>query len=123
MFTADYRKLDIETRKKIYNAYYHIFNDSAVNDILRTKISGILYENDNEVFALKIYHPASVTDTRLLYDPIELTIMGKNKKNSIPYNVTGFENNIPYNVIDENVINSLVIDENVSSDIVLVNYN
>lgn len=118
MYIDDYRKLDVETRRKIYESYYKILNDLDINSNLRNSITGILFENINNVFTLKIYNPQEIVDKRLLYIPVESTLLGKNKKTSVPYKIDTVRP-IKFDVIDENIYTSLLIDENIESSYVI----
>jgi hypothetical protein len=122
MYVSDYRKLDNQTIKKVYNSYYKVINDLDINQSFRLVFTGILYENENNVFALKIYNPFNVVDNRLLYKPIELVRIGKNKKTSIPFSVTDSTSKLKFNVIDPNVYSEEIVNILIS-DVVIVDPN
>lgn len=117
-YVIDYTKMDIETRRKIYESYYRIINDLDINNDLRDDITGVLFENSNNVFVLKIYNPQEVKDKRLSYSPVESTILGKNKKTTVPFRVDSVRP-IQFDVIDDNVYSNFVIDDNFMSDAVI----
>lgn len=119
MYVSDYRKLDNQTIKKIYNSYYEIINNLNMNDYLKFNFSGILYENSKNVFVLKVYNPFNIIDPRFTYIPIELTRIGKNKKTSIPFIVDYFSNKLRFNVIDPNVYSAEIINVLISDDVVV----
>jgi len=118
MYIPEYRKMDIETRRKIYESYYRIINDMNINKDIRNNIKGVLFENKNKVFVLKVYRPQELDDLRLSYFPIESTKIGKNSKTSIPFRIDTVKP-FTFNVIDGNVYSEFVIDGNEDSDIVI----
>lgn len=118
MYIEGYRELDIETRRKVYQSYYRIINDLDVNEELRNKITGFLFENENESMVLKIYNPQDIQDTRLLYNPIESTKIGKNNKTTIPFKIESIRP-ITFDVIDENLFSSFCFSSNKYSDTVI----
>jgi len=81
---GNYRKLPIEIQRKIYNAYGNIINKLDINQPLRLKLTGILFENEHNKMILKIFDPTDFKDKRLTYFPTEMDFIGKNKKTSIP---------------------------------------
>jgi hypothetical protein len=119
MYVSDYRKLDEQTRKKIYNAYYNIIMNSPVSTNLTQGLTGILFENENKVFVLKIFNPVNPNDKRLLYQPVQIMRIGIDRKTSIPFKITDYSNQIPFNVIDENVYSDELFDMDKISDVVV----
>lgn len=118
-YMTNYKNLNIEIRKKIYNSYYEIINNLDLNSVLREKLTGILFENINNVFVLKIYNPQDIKDPRLSYYPVESTILGKNKKTTIPFRIDTIRP-IQFDVIDENIYSDFIFDENIDTDNVIV---
>ena len=100
MYVDDYRKLTIQTRKHIYRAYAGIFENLSLNQLIRNHLTGIIFENENNVFTFKLYNPANFQDPRLLYQPTEINRIGKNKKTSIPVKVYGVVSSTNFNLID-----------------------
>jgi hypothetical protein len=84
---ADYRKLDINIIKNVYESYYHILDDLDINLKMRGIMTGVLFENINNDFVLKVFNPGITTDQRFLYEPVELVRIGKDRKTSIPFKV------------------------------------
>lgn len=120
MYDGDYRKLNIDIRKKIYNSYINIINELNMNSTLRDKISGILYENDDNKFVLNLYRPFDGQDNRLVYEPLEVTKIGKNRKTTIPFKLLDLDSVLTaeFDIIDFNVYGIYVIDANVLGNIV-----
>lgn len=117
-YITDYKRISIEIRKKIYKSYYEIINNLDINIELRDKITGVLFENNN-VYVLKIYNPQDIKDTRLSYEPVESTMLGKNKKTTVPFRVDSVRP-IQFDVIDDNIYSDFVIDDNLSLDLVIL---
>ena len=124
MYVNDYRKLGSQRIKNIYRAYANIFENLDINESIRNDLTGIIFENENSVFTFKLYYPANFQDERLLYQPIEIGKIGKNKKTTIPVKVYGITSGYDFNIIDsqikdvdvyESMIfeNTLVFDSNV----------
>jgi len=109
-----YNKLDIETKRKIYNSYYEIVNNLDLLN-LKEKITGVFYENYKNRYTLKIYNPLDINDDRLLYEPVEITKIGKNNKTTIPVDIEELEN-IQYDTVDSNEFDVIVIDSNIDDD-------
>lgn len=86
----NYRKLPIEIRRKIYNAYGDIINKLEINQPLRVIYTGLLYENQNNKMVLKIFDPTDFKDKRLTYIPIEMDFIGKDKKTTIPLVISDY---------------------------------
>ena len=103
MYVEDYRKLGIQTRKNIYRAYIDIFENLSLNQEIRESITGMIFENEKKVFTFKLYYPTNFIDERLLYQPIEINRIGKNKKTSIPVKVYGTTSGYNFNLIDSQV--------------------
>ncbi|MFA5586750.1 MAG: hypothetical protein WDA02_09545 [Saccharofermentanales bacterium] len=118
MYIPEYRKIDLDTRKLIYKSYYEIINNLDINKDIRDDIKGILYENQNKTYVLKIYRPQELDDIRLTYFPIESIKIGKNSKTSIPFRIDTVKP-FTFNVIDGNLYSDLVIDSNEESDNVI----
>ncbi len=100
MYVNDYRKLGAQDRKNIYRAYANIFENLSINEEIRNNLTGIIFENDNSVFTFKLYKPASFQDERMMYEPIEICRIGKNKKTTIPVKVYGITSGYNFNVIE-----------------------
>lgn len=121
MYVPDYRYLNDQQRKNIYNAYANIIEKLAMNEEIRDVITGIIFENENNVFTLKIYRPSEIEDERLTYAPIEIVKIGVNNKTTIPIKVLNTDKTlrITFNLLDANIFSENVLDSNVGSDIVL----
>ena len=118
-YVNGYKTINIEIRRKIYESYYEIINDLDINRELRDKITGILFENSNNVYVLKIYNPQDIKDKRLSYSPVESTMLGKNKKTTVPFRVDSVRP-IQFDVIDDNIYSDFVIDDNLAIDLVIL---
>jgi len=121
MYDSDYRKLNISVRKKIYRAYANIINSLNMNSELRNKITGILYENNNNKFVLNLYRPFDGQDNRLTYQPLEITQIGKNSKTTIPFKLLDIDTvkaSTEFDLIDFNMYGIYLIDSNVIGNIV-----
>lgn len=121
MYDSDYRKLNISVRKKVYEAYMGLINELNMNQVIRDKITGILYENDNSKFVLNLYSPFNGQDNRLMYEPVEITQIGRNRKTTIPFKLLDRESittSSEFDVIDFNVYGIYVIDSNVLGSLV-----
>lgn len=121
MYIDDYRKLNIGIRKKIYNAYISIIDNLDINENVRNKLTGMIYENENIVYTFKLYNPANFQDNRLMYEPIEIMKIGKNRKTSIPVKVYGLTSGYNFNLIDSEIFDvdiyeSNIIDNNIVFD-------
>ena len=66
-------------RKYICKAYAELLVE---NQYFRDNVTGILYENDNNEFILKLYDLE--TDYQLQYSPIELVYLGGDRKTRLP---------------------------------------
>lgn len=119
MYISDYRKLNIEIRKRIYNAYINVIDSLTIDEEIRDKITGMVYENENNVYTFKLYSPTNFQDDRLLYKPIEIMKIGKNRKTGIPVNVYGITSGFNFNLIDCEIYDVDVYDSDIwDSDIV-----
>jgi len=96
----EYNKLPIETRKNIYNAYGEIINQAEYNQEFRLLLSGLIFENSNKIMVLKIFDPADFVDDRLLYEPIEIVRIGKDRKTTIPVPIKEFTKGLAADVND-----------------------
>ncbi len=120
MYVDDYRRLTDQQIKNVYNAYARIFEELSINEQIREDITGMIFENYKSVFTFKLYRPSNFQDKRLLYEPIEITRIGKNKKTSIPVKVFGITSGFDFNVLDSQIYDIDVYDSNIyDSDIVI----
>ena len=105
MYVDDYRKLGVQVRKNIYRTYANIFENLTLlaNESIRDRLTGMIFEDENSVFAFKLYRPANFQDVRLTYEPIEINRIGKNKKTSIPVKVFGITSGLNFNLIDSQI--------------------
>ena len=113
MYVDDYRRLGAQRIKDIYRSYAFIFETLDFNQDIREKLTGMIFENENSVFTFKLYYPVDNQDERLLYQPIEIDKIGKNKKTSIPVKVYGLTSGYNFNVIDSNIKDVDVYDSEV----------
>lgn len=113
MYVDDYRRLGAQQRKNIYRAYASIFENFSFNQDIRERMTGMIFENENSVFTFKLYYPANNQDQRLLYQPIEIDKIGKNKKTTIPVKVYGITSGYNFNVIDSQIKDTDVYDSQV----------
>lgn len=116
MYDSDYRKLNINIRKKVYRAYHTLINELNMNEPIRNLISGTLYENDNNKFVLNLYSPFDGQDNRLTYQPIEITKIGKNRKSTIPFkliDIRTLRTSQEFDVLDGNIYSIYVVDPNI----------
>lgn len=123
MYISDYRKLNIDIRKKIYNAYANIIDNLDINENIRDKITGIVFENENNVYAFKLYKPANFQDERLLYKPIEIMKIGKNKKTTIPVKTHGITSGFGFNLIDSEIYDVDIYESNIWDSEIVLNSN
>ena len=119
---GEYRKHTIQIQKKVYNAYAEIINLQNDNQELRLKITGLIFENDNKIMVLKVFDPADFIDDRLLYEPIEIVRIGKDRKTSIPITIKEFEKGISADEIDANVYSVYLFDPRIY-DVLIINAN
>lgn len=87
MYVDDYRRLNDQQRKNIYNAYANVIEKLDLNQSIRNNITGIIFENYKHVFTFKVYRPSDITDNRLTYSPIEIVKIGVNNKTTIPIKI------------------------------------
>lgn len=66
-------------RKYIYNAYGELLSNQK---FFRDNVTGILYENDNNEYILKLYDLKN--DPNLYFESIELIFIGSDKKSRLP---------------------------------------
>jgi len=118
----EYKKHKIQIQKKIYNAYAEIINQRNDNQELRLLITGLIFENNNKIMVLKVFDPADFIDDRLLYEPIEIVRIGKDKKTSIPVSIKEFSKGIAADVIDENIYSVYLFDPRIY-DVLVINAN
>ena len=118
----EYRKYTVQTQKNIYNAYAEIINKQQDNQELRLTITGLIFENSNKIMVLKIFDPADFIDDRLLYEPIEIVRIGKDRKTSIPVTIKHFEKGLAADVIDANIYSVYLFDPRIY-DVLVINAN
>jgi len=123
LYVSDYRILGIQTRKNIYRTYAGIFENLIGLETLREKLTGILFENENAVFTFKLYNPYNYKDNRLLYNPIEITKIGKNKKTTIPVKVYGLTSGNNFDYIDSELYDRDVYDSNIYESVLVFDSN
>jgi len=116
---GDYRKLQIELRKNIYNTYAEIINQAEYNQEIRMLITGLIFENDKKIMVLKVFDPADFIDERLLYEPIEIVRIGKDRKTSIPVPILEFTKGLTGDVIDENIYSVYLFNPNIYNVLVI----
>jgi hypothetical protein len=116
---GDYRKIKMKLQKNIYNTYAEIINQSEYNQEIRMLITGLIFENDKNIMVLKIFDPADFIDDRLLYEPIEIVRIGKDKKTTIPVPILDFTKGIAGDVIDENVYSVFFFDPRIYNVLVI----
>lgn len=124
-FNVDgYRKLNEQQRKNIYYAYSFIIQNIDINSHIRSYITGILYENENKVFTLKIYKPSEITDSRLTYIPTEIVKIGINNKTTIPikiFNTIKIDKSLDeWNVLDINLYNIDEYNSNIFNPFIII---
>jgi hypothetical protein len=118
----EYRKHHIQTQKLVYNAYAEIINEYQDNQELRLKITGLVFENDKKIMVLKVFDPADFIDDRMLYEPIEIVRIGKDRKTAIPVSIKEFTKGLAADVIDENVYSVYLFDPRIY-DVLVINAN
>lgn len=121
MYVDDYRRLGVQQIKDIYRAYAAIFETLDIDTEIRDGLTGMIFENEKSVFTFKLYKPGNFQDPRMLYTPIEITRIGKNKKTTIPVKVFGITSGLNFNVIecliyDVDVYDSEVVDSTIVFD-------
>jgi hypothetical protein len=110
---SQFRKLGVQIKKNIYKTYAGIFENLVDNQHIRDILTGIFFENENNVFTLKLYRPANFIDKRLTYVPIEITKIGKNRKTSIPVRVYNLTTGDDFNVLDFNIYDDGIYDSDI----------
>lgn len=123
MYVDDYRKLTDQQIKNVYMAYANIFNELVINEQIREDISGIIFENNSQVFTFKLYRPSNFQDTRLTYVPIEIVKIGKNKKTAIPVKIYGTTSGTDFNLMDSNIYDVDVYDSNIYGNSIIFDSN
>ena len=118
----EYRKHHIQIQKLVYNAYAEIINQYQDNQELRLKITGLVFENDKKIMVLKVFDPADFIDDRMLYEPVEIVRIGKDRKTSIPVSITEFTKGLAADVIDENIYSVYLFDPRIY-DVLVINAN
>lgn len=118
----EYRKISIQMQRKIYNAYAEIINKDTDNQELRLYITGLIFENENNIMVLKIFDPADNTDERLLYEPIEIVRIGKDRKTTIPVTINEFSKGISADEINSNIYSVYLFDPRIE-DVLVINAN
>jgi hypothetical protein len=79
-------------RKYIAKSYADLL---TFNSFFRSNVTGILYENDNNEFILKLYD--IVTDTNLIqFESIELIYIGADRKSRLPVPLNQYADEIVY---------------------------
>jgi len=115
----EYRKHHIQIQKLVYNAYAEIINQYQDNQELRLKITGLIFENDKKIMVLKIFDPADFIDNRMLYEPVEIVRIGKDRKTSIPITIKDFSKGIAADEINANVYSVYLFDPRIYSVLVI----
>ena len=123
MYVDDYRRLGAQDRKNIYRAYANIFENLSINEEIRNSLTGMIFENENSVFTFKLYRPGNFQDSRMMYIPIEITRIGKNKKTSIPIKVYGVTSGMDFNVIESEIYDVDVYDSDIYSSTIVFDSN
>lgn len=123
MYVEDYRKLGVQQIKDIYKSYADIFNLLDINAEIRDNLTGMIFENENNVFVFKLYRPGNFRDPRMLYIPIEINRIGKNKKTTIPVKVYGITSGLNFNVIESEIYDVDVYDSNIYNSEIIFDSN
>lgn len=123
MYVEDYRKLGVQQIKDIYRAYADIFETLDINAAIRDDLTGMIFENDNSVFTFKLFRPGNFQDPRMMYQPIEISRIGKNKKTSIPVKVYGITSGLNFNVIESMIYDIDVYDGTVYDSSIVFDSN
>ena len=120
LYIDDYRSVNDQQRMYIYSAYSYIIKKLDLNSQIRDIITGIIYENENKVFTLKIYRPNTIVDKRLTYVPIEIVKIGVNNKTTIPVKLVISEDDDSwnFNLIDPNLDGFELFDSIDSFDVI-----
>lgn len=114
----EYRKHHSHIQKSIYNAYAEIVNTGGDQGV-RQLVTGLIFENENKIMVLKIFDPADFIDDRLLYEPIEIVRIGKDKKTSIPISILDFTKGLAADVIDANIYSVYLFDPRIYAELVI----
>lgn len=118
----EYRKLNIQTQRSVYNAYAELINSESYNQDLRLVITGLIFENKRNIMVLKVFSPADYVDERMTYEPVEIVRIGKDKKTSIPIPITEFTKGIAADEINANIYSVYLFDPNVE-DVLVIDAN
>jgi len=98
-------------RKYIARTYAELLNE---NKFFRDNVTGMLYENDNNEFILKLYDLLSDTNLKT-FETIELIYIGSDRKSRLPIpiklidtsGITGTTYYIDWDVLDDGIDDSL----------------
>ena len=123
MYVEDYRRLGVQQIKNIYRAYAAIFETLDINAAIRDDLTGMIFENEHSVFTFKLFRPGNFQDPRMMYVPIEITRIGKNKKTSIPVKVYGITSGLNFNVIESQVYDIDVYDSDIYNATIVFDSN
>ena len=123
MYVDDYRRLGVQQIKNIYRAYAAIFETLDINSEIRDSLTGMIFENEKSVFTFKLYRPGNFQDPRMMYQPIEITRIGKNKKTSVPVKVYGITSGLNFNVIESMIYDIDVYDSNIYDSTIVFDSN
>lgn len=80
----EFNKNSIDLQRRIYYFYADIINKLEMNQQIRIALTGIIFQNEKNRMVLKIFDPTDFKDKRLLYEPTELTLIGKDRKTTLP---------------------------------------
>ena len=115
----EFNKLSIDLQRKIYYFYADVINKLEINQQIRISLTGIIFQNQKNRMVLKIFDPTDFKDKRLLYEPTELTLIGKDKKTTLPIIIDEVLLGISADLIDPNKNTKIQIIEKTVSGVVI----
>lgn len=115
----EFNKISIDLQRRIYYFYADIINKLEMNQQIRIALTGIIFQNEKNRMVLKIFDPTDFKDKRLLYEPTELTLIGKDRKTTLPIIIDEVLLGITSDLLDPNKNTKTQIIEKTFSDVVI----
>lgn len=115
----EFNKISVDLQRRIYYFYADIINKLDMNQQIRISLTGIIFQNQKNRMVLKIFDPTDFKDKRLLYEPIELTLIGKDRKTTLPIIIDEVLLGITADLLDPNKNTKIQIIEKTFSDVVI----
>lgn len=115
----EFNKISVDLQRRIYYFYADIINKLEMNQQIRIALTGIIFQNQKNRMVLKIFDPTDFKDKRLLYEPTELTLIGKDRKTTLPIIIDEVLLGITSDLLDPNKNTKTQIIEKTFSDVVI----